>query len=201
VALMGNYARSHDDETSARQYYDQATQLLAKSKDLDPRYSDTDLRQADVLRLQGNSAQAIDMYLKLLAANPHALDNQVTQIADSMREQPDQLRRLRDAYITAAAAKPDDAAFQSFIGLISVRMNELPQAADAFARWTQLQPQSLEARRNYTLVLSDTRQYPQALAAAQALLDLAQQQQLPQDQQSAIQGLVEFLKNQSGLGG
>jgi len=79
-------------------------------------------------------------------------------------------------------------------------MNELPQAAAAFAQWTQLQPQSLEAHRNYTLVLSDTRQYPQALAEAQTLLSLAQKQQLPQDQQSAIQGLVEFLKVQ-GAGG
>jgi tetratricopeptide (TPR) repeat protein len=200
VALMGNYTRSHNDETAAQQFYDQAAQLLAQSKALDPRYSDTDLRLADVLRLQGNASQAIDMYLKLLEANPHALDSQVSQIADSLRTQPDQLRRLRDAYTAAMTKKPDDAALHSFIGLISVRMNELPQAAAAFGRWTQLQPQSLEAHRNYTLVLSDTRQYPQALAEAQTLLSLAQQQQLPQDQQSAIQGLVEFLKVQ-GAGG
>src|SRR5262249_16903182 len=180
VALMGNYARSHSDETLAKQYYDQAAQLLAQSKQLDPRYSDTDLRLADVLRLQGNAGQAIDMYLNLLTANPHALDSQVTQIADSLRDQPDQLRRLRDAYPAAVAAKPDDAALPSFIGLISIRLKELPQAADAFGRWTQLQPQSLEAHRNYTLVLSDTRQYPKALAEAQTLLGLAQQQQLPQ---------------------
>jgi tetratricopeptide (TPR) repeat protein len=201
VALLGNYTRSHNDESAAKQYYDQAAQLLAKSKALDPRYSDTDLRLADVLRLQGNASQAIDMYLKLLEANPHALDNQVAQIADSLRDQPDLLRRLRDTYTAAVAKKPDDAALHSFIGLISVRLNELPQAADAFGRWTQIQPQSLEAHRNYTLVLSDTRQYPQAFAAAQTLLSLAQAQQLPQDQQGAIQGLVEFLKNQAALGG
>jgi tetratricopeptide (TPR) repeat protein len=200
VALMGNYTRSHNDQAAAQQYYDQAAQLLAQSKALDARYSDTDLRLADVLRLQGNASQAIDMYLKLLETNPHALDSQVTQIADSLRDKPDLLRRLRDAYTAAAAKKPDDAALHSFIGLISVRMNELPQAAAAFAQWTQLMPQSLDAHRNYTLVLSDTRQYPQALAEAQTLLSLAQQQQLPQDQQGAIQGLVEFLKGQ-GAGG
>lgn len=81
-----------------------------------------------------------------------------------------------------------------------MRLNDLPQAADAFGRWTQLQPQSLDAHRNYTLVLSDTRQYPRALAEAQTLLGLAQQQQLPKDQQGAIQGLVDFLKAQ-GAGG
>jgi tetratricopeptide (TPR) repeat protein/O-antigen ligase len=200
VALMGNYTRSHNDEPAAKQFYDQAAQLLAQSKALDPRYGDTDMRLADVLRLQGNASQALDMYLKLLEANPHALDNQVAQIADSLRDQPDLLRRLREPYTAAVAKKPDDAALHSFIGLISVRLNELPQAADAFGQWTKLQPQSLEAHRNYTLVLSDTRQYPQALAEAQTLLSLAQAQQLPQDQQGAIQGLVEFLKNQAALG-
>ncbi|MEP7188365.1 MAG: hypothetical protein ABI901_04135, partial [Roseiflexaceae bacterium] len=200
VALMGNYTRSHNDEPAAQQFYDQAAQLLAQSKALDARYSDTDLRLADVLRLQGNASQAIGMYLKLLEANPHALDSQITQIADSLRDKPELLLRLRDAYTAAAAKKPDDAALHSVIGLLSVRMNDLPQAAAAFGRWTQLQPQSLEAHRNYTLVLSDTRQYPQALAEAQTLLTLAQAQQLPQDQQGAIQGLVEFLKVQ-GAGG
>ncbi|MEO7913458.1 MAG: hypothetical protein ABIV47_27725 [Roseiflexaceae bacterium] len=200
VALMGNYTRSQNDEPAAQQFYNQAADLLAQSKALDARYSDTDLRLADVLRLQGNASQAIDMYMKLLETNPHALDSQLTQIADSLRGQPDLLRRLRDTYTAAMAKKPDDAALHSFIGLLSVRMNELPQAAAAFAQWTQLQPQSLEAHRNYTLVLSDTRQYPQALAEAQTLLTLAQAQQLPKEQQGAIQGLVEFLKVQ-GAGG
>jgi len=50
-------------------------------------------------------------------------------------------------------------------------------------------------------VLSDTRQYPQALTEAQTLLSLAQAQQLPQDQQGAIQALVEFLKAQGAGGG
>jgi tetratricopeptide (TPR) repeat protein/O-antigen ligase len=200
VALMGNYARAHNDEASAQSDYSQASQLLAQSKQLDARYSDTDQRMADVLRLQGQSAAATDLYVKLLTANPHALDGQITQIADSMRDQPDQLRRLRDIYTTALTKKPDDAPLHSFVGLISVRLGELPQAAASFGRWTQLQPQSIEAHRNYTLVLSDTRQYPQAVAEAQTLLTLAQQQQLPQDQQTAIQGLVDFLKTQ-GAGG
>jgi tetratricopeptide (TPR) repeat protein len=200
VALMGNYSRQHQDEAAAQNYYTQANQLLAQSKQLDPRYGDTDLRLADVMRLQGRAAEASDLYLKQLAANPHALDSQISQIVDSMADQPDQLRRLRDGYAAASAKKADDAALYSFMGLISVRLKELPQAADSFGRWTQLQPQSIEAHRNYTLVLSDTKQYPQALAEAQTMLTLAQQQQLSQDQQTAIQGLVDFLRTQ-GAGG
>jgi tetratricopeptide (TPR) repeat protein len=201
IALMGNYQRSQGDDAAAQPYYDQANQLLADSKSLDPRYNDTNLRIAEVLRLEGRDAEASDQYIKLIQANPHALDGQVTQIADSLRDQPDQLRRVRDAYASAATQKPDDAALYSFMGLISVRLGELPQAADAFSRWTQLQPQSLDARRNYTLVLSETEQYPQATVEAQNLLSIAQQQQRPQEEQTAIEGLINLLKEKSAAGG
>lgn len=194
VALMGNALRSQNNEAEAQKYYQQANDLLTQSKQLDPRYADTDLRFADVLRLQGRNAEATDMYVKQLAANPHALDGQVSQIADSLRDQPDQLRRVRDAYADAVSKKPDDAALYSFVGLTSVRLNDLPRAAEAFGRWTQVQPQSIDARRNYTLVLSETKQYQQAVSEAQNMFTLAQQQKLPQDQQSAIQGLVSFLQ-------
>jgi tetratricopeptide (TPR) repeat protein len=195
VALMGNYQRTHKNEAEAQKYYTQANDLLAESKRLDPRYADTDLRLADVLRLQGRTAEATDVYVKQISANPHALDGQVTQIADSLQSQPDLLRRVRDAYADAASKKPDDAALYSFVGLTSVRLNDLPRAAEAFGRWTQVQPQSVDARRNYTLVLSETKQYQQAATEAQSMLALAQQQKLPQDQQSAIQGLVTFLQS------
>ena len=128
-------------------------------------------------------------------------DSQVTQISNRLRDQPDQLRRVREAYAAASVKRPDDAALLSFMGMISVRLNELPQAADSFGRWTKLQPQNIEARRNYTLVLSETKQYPQALSEAELLLSLAQQQQRSQQEQSAIQGLVDLLKNKSALGG
>ncbi|HEX9373654.1 MAG TPA: hypothetical protein VF897_21750 [Roseiflexaceae bacterium] len=201
VALMGNYQRAQKNEDAAQKYYAQASDLLAQSRQLDPRYADTGMRIADLLSLQGRTADATDQYLTMLEANPHALDKQVAQIADSLRSQPDQLRRFRDAYAAASTKKPDDPAFYSFMGLISVRLGELPQAADSFARWTQIQPQNIDARRNYTLVLSETKQYPRAADEAQALLALAQQQKRPQDEQSAIQGLLDFLKSKSTAGG
>jgi hypothetical protein len=58
----------------------------------------------------------------------------------------------------------------------------------------------MEARRNYTLVLSDTGQYQQAATEAQAMLAIAQQQQLPQQQTAAIQGLIDFLKARAAGG-
>jgi tetratricopeptide (TPR) repeat protein len=200
VALMGNYARAHQDEVAAQGYYEQANQLLAQSKDLDPRYTDTDMRLADVLRLQGRDAEATDKYLKLLEANPHALDGQFNQIVDGLRDQPELLKRLRDTYAAASAKKPDDATFHSFVGQISVSLADLPRAVESFGRWAQLQPSNLEAHRNYTLVLSDTRQYQRAVAEAQALLALAQQQQVAADQKAAIESLVNFLQQQAALG-
>jgi len=194
VALMGNYQRTQNNDAQAQNYYKQANDLLAESKQLDPRYNDTNLRLADVLRLQGRDTEATDVYVSQISANPHALDSQVAQIADSLQDQPDQLRRVRDAYAEAAAKKPDDAALFSFIGLTSLRLNDLPRATEAFGRWTEMQPQSIDARRNYTLALSDTKQYQQAVTEAQSMLTLAQQQKLPEDQQGAIQGLLNYLQ-------
>jgi tetratricopeptide (TPR) repeat protein len=192
LALMGNYLHTQGNDAESQSYYQQASELLAKSKQLDPRYADTDLRLSEVLRLQGRTAEAVDQYLKLIAANPHAIDTQVSAVADSLRDQPDQLARLRGAYVDAATKQPDDATLQSFIGLLSVRLNDLPSATSAFARWTQLQPQNIDARRNYTLVLSETQQYAQAASQAQSMLALAQQQRASQDQLNAYQSLVNF---------
>jgi tetratricopeptide (TPR) repeat protein len=153
---------------------------------------------AELLRIQGHAAEATDRYVELITKDPHALDAQINAIIEGLRDQPEQLKRLGDAYSSATTAKPNDAPLFSVLGLISVRTGDLPRAADSYARLTQLQPSNMEARRNYTLVLSDTGQYQQAAAEAQTMLTLAQQQQLPQQQTDAIQGLIDFLKVRAG---
>jgi tetratricopeptide (TPR) repeat protein len=200
VALLGTDAQARKDDAAAQAAFAQAQQLLEQSKQLDPRYGDTDTRIAELLRLEGHSAEATDRYVALLEQNPHALDTQINAIIDGLRDKPDQLKRLRDVYAAAATKKPDDAPLYSFMGLISVRAGDLPHAAESYSKLTQLQPDSVEARRNYTLVLSDTRQYQQAATEAQTMLSLAQQQQLPQQQTAAIQGLIDFLKARAGGG-
>jgi hypothetical protein len=200
AALRATYAQSRNDEAAAQADLALAQQLLEQSKQLDPRYGDTDTRLAELTRLQGKAAEATDRYLALLEQNPHALDSQINAIIEGLRDQPDQLKRLRDAYAAAAAKQPNDAPLYSFMGLLSVRAGDLPQAADSYAKLTQLQPNSLEARRNYTLVLSDTQQYQQATDEALKMLALAQQQQAPQEQTAAIQGLIEYLKARAAAG-
>jgi tetratricopeptide (TPR) repeat protein len=197
-ALLGTDAQSRKDDAAAQAAFAQAQQLLQESKQLDPRYPDTDSRMAELLRIQGHAAEATDRYVELITKDPHALDAQISAIIEGLRDQPEQLKRLGDAYSSATTAKPNDAPLFSVLGLISVRTGDLPRAADSYARLTQLQPSNMEARRNYTLVLSDTGQYQQAAAEAQTMLTLAQQQQLPQQQTDAIQGLIDFLKVRAG---
>src|SRR5258706_3105690 len=168
VALMGSDAKSSGDEATAQASYAQAHQLLEQSKQLDPRYADTDTRLAELLRIEGRAAEATDRYVALLETNPHALDAQINAIIEGLRGQPDQLKRLRDVYAAAATKKPDDAPLYSFMGLLSVRAGDLPRASESYARLTQLQPSNVEARRNYALVLSDTQQYQQAATEAKA---------------------------------
>jgi hypothetical protein len=200
AALRATYAQSRNDEAAAQADFALAQQLLEQSKQLDPRYPDTDTRLAELTRLQGRTAEATDRYLALLEQNPHALDSQINAIIEGLRDQPDQLKRLRDAYAAAAAKHPDDAPLYSFMGLLSVRAGDLPGAADSYAKLTQLQPNSIDARRNYTLVLSDTQQYQLATDEALKMLALAQQQQAPQEQTAAIQGLIEYLKAKAAGG-
>jgi tetratricopeptide (TPR) repeat protein len=194
VALLGSDAQARGDQAAAQASYTQAQQLLEESKRRDPKYADTDTRLAELLRLQGRTAEATDRYVALLETNPHALDQQINAIIEGLREQPDQLKRLRDAYAVATTKKPDDAPLYSFMALLSVRAGDLPGAAESYARLTQLQPNNVEVRQNYALVLSDTQQYQQAVTEAEALLSLAQQQQLPEQQTAAFQGLIDYLK-------
>ncbi len=196
VALMGNYLQQHGDQTAAAAQYDLASTLLQQSKQLDPEYADTDVRRADLLRIQGKYAEATDLYIAQLAGNPHALDNQISSIINSMQGQPEQLQRLQTAYEAAVAQKPDDAQLYSVIGQIAVVMNDLARARDAYAKQAELQPQSFDALRNYTLVLSDTKQYQQAITEAQQLLTIAQGQS-EQQQASQVQALIDFLKQKA----
>jgi cytochrome c-type biogenesis protein CcmH/NrfG len=152
---------------------------------------------ADLLRLEGRYSEATDQYVALLQKNPHALDAQFSAITSSLSGQPQQLQRLFDVYNAAAKKKPDDAALFAFIGQLGVLKGDLASARDAYAKQTQLQPESPEALQNYTLVLSDSKQYQQALGEAQTLLTLVQQNQ---QQAQQVQGLVNFLKQRAAGG-
>jgi tetratricopeptide (TPR) repeat protein len=197
VAILNEYAsavaRSGD--------YDKALALLETSRSLDPLYNDTLLRKGEVLRAQGRYAEAVDEYLALLDRDPYVLDGQISVIATALSSDPAQLTRLRDRYSAAHAARPNDPQLSSIVGLLSVRAGDLETAAGAFAEAVRLQPDNLEARQNYTIVLSDLLRYDQAAQQAQELLTIAsQRQETTEQQRAAIEALLGYLRQRAGGG-
>ncbi len=181
--------------------YQQALALLDASRQLDSRYNDTLLRMGDVLRAQGRYQEAVDQYLALLDRDPRALDRQISIISAGLAAAPDQVVRLRDRYLQTQTERPDDPRLLAIIGLLSDRAGDLETAATAFAGAVQLQPDNLEARQNYTLVLSDLLRYDQAAQQAQELLALAEQRQDTTDQErAALEALLGFLRTRAAGG-
>lgn len=197
LALMGDYLTAQNDSSNAQQYYDQAMAQLDQSKALDPRYGDTDVMRADLLRLQGKAAEAIDQYIAMLQKNPHAIDNQLDLIAGTFRDQPDQLKRLSDAYQAAFAANTQDGQLIGNVGRIALAQNDFAAAEPAFKQQVALQPESFDALRNYTVVLSETSQYTAAVPLAQKLKTLADQQRNQQLAQQ-MQYWAEYLQQRAG---
>ena len=197
IVALGNYAKNQGDDVTAQAKYDQAAQLLARSKELDARFVDTDVRTADLLRTQGRTAEAVDRYIALLEQNPHALDNQYTLIAGGLRDQPEQLTRLIAAYEAALAKTPDDARLQDIIGRLAVESGDLDRAVGAFEQVVAADPQSIDARRNLLVVLSDTKQYARAADEADAMLRLAEANQNT-DQAQQIQALAQYFRQLAG---
>jgi tetratricopeptide (TPR) repeat protein/O-antigen ligase len=180
--------------------YDEAGQILAQAKALDPNYPDIDARQADLLRTQGKLPEAVDLYLSVLERNPHQLDPSIQGVIDQLQGEPELLAKLRDAYAVAAAESPTDDTLQNIYGLVAVRAGDLEAAVEAYNRAVLAQPSNLQYRRNYALVLSDTNQLDQALQQARAAADLAGQQG-NQSEQQMMQGLVQYLEGQLNVGG
>ena len=197
IALQGTYSQGKGDKATAQAKFDEANTLLARSKQLDAKYGDTDARSADLLRVEGRTAEALDRYLALLARDPHSLDSSYNLIAASLSSQPDQLKRLRDAYEQALAKKPDDSRLLDIIGRISVPLGDLDRATSAFSQQVALDPQNADARRNLVVVLSDTKQYARAADEAEAMIKLIQAQGDSQQAQQ-LQGLVAYYRQLVG---
>jgi tetratricopeptide (TPR) repeat protein len=200
VAQLGSYSQAQGDEVAAKGHYAEAEQILARSKQLDPKYKDTDGRLADVYRLQGRLDEALALYEQAIAANPHALDTNIERIVAAYAGKPEQLTRLKEAYKQAAAARLQDGLLQSVTGLVAVKAGDLELAVTAYGAAVAAAPQRIDYQRNYTIVLSDTQRYTQALSQAQQTLQLAQQQQAPESEVATLQFLVNYLQQRAAGG-
>lgn len=211
IMTMAEYLNSVGNGSEAESYYQQAQQLLDRSQTLDARYIDTDIRLGDLLRAQGRLDEAVTRYVAVIGRSPQQLNGQIERIAADLNEQPVLIRTLRDAY-TAQAKKGDEditlgkpgaasertALLYAISGLLSVRANDLEPAASAYERAALLAPNSYDYRRNYTIVLSDTQRYPQAIAEAQATLALIEGQQGREREAAQIKALIAFLQARVG---
>jgi tetratricopeptide (TPR) repeat protein len=194
---LGSYARATGSEDEAARNFNEAEQLLQQSKELDQRYVDTDARLGDLYRLQGRLAEATDLYVRVIEHSPNQLDSSIERIADSLEAEPDLLRKLRDVYSENAG---DDALLYAISGLLSVRVGDMEQAIEAYKQATTLQPQNVEYHRNFTIVLSDTRRYDQALSEARNTLSLAQSQPRRETEVAQLQALIAYLEQQTAGG-
>lgn len=194
VEALLTYADSlqNSDPARAASTINEAEQLLNRSQTLDTRYSDTTLRQANMLRAKGDYAGAVDIYTTIVMKSPRALDSQITTLIEQLRSQPELLVKLRDAYNSTMSNQ--DPLTISIIGLISSRLNDHPNAVKAFQRLAELQPDSLEAQQNYTIVLSDAQQYTEATIQAEKLQSMAIAAGITNTNLLPFTQLIEFLR-------
>jgi tetratricopeptide (TPR) repeat protein len=196
VAELGDYAKDAGDAAQAQAQYDQAAELLHHSEELDARYVDTYQRLGDLeQRRGGDLAKATDFYVKAIDLSPATAANGIQSVADSLADHRDQIARLRDAF-SAAAQKAEDrlktlqgdperaadaraassqaALLHSVVGLLAVRAGTVSDSLEPYQRAVTLQPANVEYSRNYTIVLSDTKRYDEAIAEANRLIAVLQ---------------------------
>jgi tetratricopeptide (TPR) repeat protein len=170
-----------------------ARQLLERSSELDPTYFDTTVRLAELYRIQGDLAQSAQQYEQVIRQQPQRVDPVIDTLISTFSGQPELLLNLRDAYREVAESE-GSARYYSVAGLLSVRGGEPDAAVTLYEEATARAPNDLEHRRNYTLVLSDTRRYNQALSQAQAGLELAQNREDAEEEAAQFRYLVNLLQ-------
>ncbi len=188
--LLATFASGQE---GAPDYAEQAAQLLERSRELDPSYFDTTVRLAELYRVQGNLEQSAQFYEQVIQQDPQRVDPALETLISTFNGHPDLLLRLRDAY-SQVAEQQNNARYYSVAGLLSVRGNEMEAAVDLYEQATERAPNNLEHRRNYTLVLSDTRNYNRALSQAQTGLEIAQNQEGAEQEAAQFRFLVNVLQ-------
>jgi len=215
LVQLGDAFAAGGSQAEADARYAEARRLLDHSAELDPRYGDTFLRIGNLQRTtDGDLDAATQSYLRAIELAAPATAGSVEAFADAMAARPDLLRTLRDAYaaaaeraeaaITTASGQPERAGdlpvlreraalLHSVVGLLAVRAGELPAAVEPYRRAAELLPANENYSRNYTIVLSDTRQYDAAIAEVNRLAGAlrAAGQSSQADQAAALIPIIE----------
>ncbi len=213
---MGDYYAAHGDPAQARQFYDQARDVLQHSATLDPRYADTYLRLGDLTRVQdGDPDAAVANYVQAIERSGALVANSIERIADGLADRPDLIVQLRDAYerhaatqeqrlaaaearrapeADLAALRQQVALLHSVVGLLSVRAGNVGAALEPYRRAVELEPTRANYSRNYAIVLSDTRQYDAALAEARRSISVLRGQPGAEAELATTQQLIALIE-------
>jgi tetratricopeptide (TPR) repeat protein len=187
------YATNHNDPEAAQTYISQATDLLNRSRELDTRYVDTIVRIAEIHRTQGRLDEATELYSRAIRRAPATVQPVLSSVLDSLANRPDLLTQLSDAF-AERAERNDSAHWYAVAGMMAAQAENPEQAAELYARSTEIEPGNLINRLNYTIVLSDAQQYDQALDEAQTGLVLAQSQEGSENEAARFRQLVQILE-------
>ncbi len=193
-ALITRANRLRDtNPDEAKRFREKAHAALERSQLLDPTYPDTAIRIADLTYADGRYSEAMPLYAGIIQKEPHALDGQISTIVDQLVGTPVLLQQLRTAYL--ATPYQNDRLLLSILGLIASRERNYPEAIAAFGQLVAIQPESIEALQNYTIVLSNGLEYQNASIQAKNLVSLATSQQLPTETVALYQQLADYLNS------
>lgn len=188
--MLGNIAHDRGNTEQQQEYYEQASQLYQKSITFDATYGEADLRLLDIYLRTGRVEEATNLAVDIIQRDPRRIDERLTRLTAALDGHKELLLKLRDAYLSMA---DEDAQLYDFAGLLSVRGGDMQGALDAYEKAVDAHPRNVEHRINYTIVLSDTRHYEQALSEAQDALSLAEEQQTQDEQNQQNVDTLEFL--------
>jgi tetratricopeptide (TPR) repeat protein len=199
VTLLNEHANvlmmlSTTSAASGQQDYQQrAIDILERSFELDPKYADTSARLAEMYRINGQLAEAADMYVHAIERNPDQINPLVERIAASYQSEPELLDKISTAYLEMAKEREDPILY-SIGGLLEVRAGDMEDAIEPYKQAAALDPRNLENRRNYAIVLSDTQQYDEALRVARSALEFAQTQEGKENDVRLFQHLISLIQ-------
>ena len=171
--LLISVAEGQGDTEAAMEHYRKVAELYEQSLQFDPGYGEVATRLPNIYLKLGRFEEATELFVSLIERDPRQVAPQINTIVGVMRDRPDLLRELRAAFQAKAG---DDALLHSVVGLLSVRVGDAEGAVEAYKQAVALDPDNLEHRLNYSIMLSDTLKYQAALAESQEGLSLAQKQ-------------------------
>ncbi len=202
VVILNEWATTLASQGPSR--YPEVEAKLKQAQALDPRFADTYVKLGNLYRLMDRNDLAAEQYAQAVQRRPNALedgrDASLEPAIASLSDDPAALDRLLTAYRGAAEKRPEDASIQSALARVATALGDQETMRSAFDRAIDMAPENVRFRQQYTVALSETRQYDDALQQAQAGLELAQSQQRQEDVDRLTE-LVETIQQRKAAGG